>query len=130
MNEKQLENLILDYLNFRGCFAWKNQTTGIYDPTRKAFRRPFNKHHVKGIPDIIGMTRGAMFTIEVKAPLKSGNKRKPESLFKLLSDEQKEYFRKSKFFGVPHLVTDNIDDVKDFISCLQNADEPASVYEN
>lgn len=65
--EKEIENSILAYLNsIPECFAWKNQGVGIYDPTKKTYRRSKNKYHVKGVSDILGFYRDKFFAIEVK----------------------------------------------------------------
>lgn len=71
MTEKQLETSILEYLNtLPGVFAFKVQTTGIFDPTRKVFRTIKNKHLHRGTSDILGLKDGKFFAIEVKLPKK------------------------------------------------------------
>lgn len=71
MKEKELETSILDYLNtLPGVFAFKVQTTGIYDPVRHIMRTIKNKHLHKGTSDIIGVKEGKFFAIEVKLPKK------------------------------------------------------------
>lgn len=56
---------ILLYLNSIGHFVWRNNTTGVYDPTKKIFRKP--KGQLNGVADIIGMTNlGQFLSIEVK----------------------------------------------------------------
>lgn len=67
MNEKTIENSILNFLKHMGVFCWKNQTTGIYDPAKKVFRKSSNSHHIKGVADILGCIEGRMIAIEVKA---------------------------------------------------------------
>lgn len=64
--EKQIENAILDYLKLRRIFAWKNETTGIYDPKKKVFRKKKSKHHMTGQSDILGIFCGRFLAIEVK----------------------------------------------------------------
>lgn len=44
-------------------------TTGVYDPVRKIFRRITNPHVHRGTADIIGVKKGTFFAIEVKTPL-------------------------------------------------------------
>lgn len=67
--EKQIETLILDWLNYQpATFAFKVNTTGIFDPVRKIYRTIKNKHIHKGTSDIIGMKKGIFFAIEVKRP--------------------------------------------------------------
>jgi hypothetical protein len=67
MKEKDIENLILQWLNNAGFFAWKNQSVGIYDATRKRYRKPNNKWHINGVSDILGiLPDGKFLAIEVK----------------------------------------------------------------
>lgn len=68
ITEKDIENQILTYLGIVGIFAWKNQSTGLYDPTRKVFRKSNSKHQIKGVSDILGIFNGRMLAIEVKTP--------------------------------------------------------------
>lgn len=66
--EKEIENEILCFLNEIGIFAWKNQSVGIYDERKKCYRRPKNRHHIKGVSDIIGiLPSGRFIGIEVKS---------------------------------------------------------------
>ena len=75
-SEKEIENSILAYLQaLPGCFAWKNQSTGVYDPTKGIFRKSKNKFHLNGVSDIIGIYKGKFLAIEVKTPK---NKLRPD----------------------------------------------------
>jgi penicillin-binding protein-related factor A (putative recombinase) len=75
--EKELETAILSYLNYLpGCFAWKNNSTGIYDPVKKVFRKPKNIYAINGVADVLGSYRGKLLAIEVKLP--TNKKRNPE----------------------------------------------------
>lgn len=66
--EKQIQNDILEYLNsLPHCKAWQTQSGAIYDPTRKAFRKP-PKWAPVGVADIIGIWHGHFLAIEVKRP--------------------------------------------------------------
>lgn len=66
-SEKQIENAILQALCLlpQGKF-WKNQSVGIYDPVKKSFRSR-SKYQIKGVSDILGIYKGKMVCIEVKA---------------------------------------------------------------
>jgi hypothetical protein len=68
LSEREIETLILQWLNLNGCKAWKNDSVGIWDPTRKVYRKrngPFNQ---KGTSDILGILPGGrMLAIEVKS---------------------------------------------------------------
>lgn len=66
--EKVIQAHILSFLQFIGVYAWRNQSTGVYDPTRKVFRRPMSKHAIKGVSDILGiLPDGRFLAIEVKS---------------------------------------------------------------
>lgn len=66
-SEKQIENQIINFLRIVGVFCWKNQSTGIYDPTKKIFRRSNNYNHLRGVSDILGVVDGKFLAIEVKS---------------------------------------------------------------
>lgn len=114
--EKQLENAILEYLTVRHIFAWKNQTTGVYDVKKGVFRKSYNQFHKNGIPDIIGFHKEKTFFIEVKRPLV--RPRAFDALYKALSDDQKDFYLNAKKRNIPILIADNLDSVFDFIGQL------------
>ena len=61
----ELTKAIIDYLNLTGNFVWRNNTTGLYDPTKKVFRK--NPGQKKGVADICGITKtGRGLFVEVK----------------------------------------------------------------
>lgn len=66
--EQGIERQILEFLKCEGIFAWKNYSTGTFDPTRKKFRKHKNK--LKGVADILGILapHGRSLAIEVKRP--------------------------------------------------------------
>lgn len=69
LSEKQIETQILQYLEcVANCYAWKNQSVGIYDPSKKTFRKPVSKYSINGVSDILGIYNGRMLAIEVKTP--------------------------------------------------------------
>lgn len=62
--ETQLVSACLDMLAIHGIFAWRNNTTGVYDPTRSRFRRFTG---MKGVSDILGvMNGGRLLAVECK----------------------------------------------------------------
>lgn len=68
MREKDLEMLVLDYLNKRGIFAFKIQTVGIWDADKKVYRN-LSKFCLRGTSDILGvMPNGRFLAIEMKGP--------------------------------------------------------------
>ena len=79
-SEKQIERAILDHLNtWAGCFAWKNQSTAVWDPKKRLFRKP-SKYQISGVSDIICLTsNGIAVFIEVKS--KKGRISKDQELF-------------------------------------------------
>jgi hypothetical protein len=60
----------LDYLTLRGVFAFRVNTTGVWDPVRKVYR---TFQGLKGVSDILGLLPldspfpGRMLAVEVKA---------------------------------------------------------------
>ena len=69
MREKEIENLILEYLKLRNIFAWKNNTMGVYDKNRGTYRKNMNKYAINGVADILGvLPDGKFLAIEVKTP--------------------------------------------------------------
>lgn len=66
VTEKQIETAILTYLSFLPkCFAWKNNTVGIYDTSRGVHRK-LGKFSMRGVSDILGIYHGRFLAIEVK----------------------------------------------------------------
>lgn len=84
LSEKDIEKQILHYLEFLpGCFAWKNNTTGVFDPQKKVFRKPQNKFAINGVSDILGIYKGRFLAIEVKKP---SNKLRPEHQIQFINN--------------------------------------------
>jgi hypothetical protein len=105
ISEKDIQSFILKYLNNFGFF-WRNNTTGIYDPHKKCFRK--NNQLLKGVPDILGVYLGRFIAIECKS-----------SSVKKLSDDQ-EIFRIDfeKRGGIFYMAND-IDDFVDWFDCIK-----------
>lgn len=103
ISEKDVENVILEYLYFRGIFAWKNQSTGVFDTQKKCFRKSNNKFHINGTADILGiLLDGRMLCIEVKSP---SNKKRPE--------DQKRFLDKVNELGGVAFFADSVKVVED-----------------
>ena len=67
--EKDIENLILEYLSYLpDGFFWKNNSTGIYDAVKGTFRNNKNPWIINGVADILGVYKGKFVAIEVKRP--------------------------------------------------------------
>jgi len=50
--EGVLRGQCLEWLSMNGVFAWKNNTQGVFDPTKGVFRR---FEGLKGVSDILGI---------------------------------------------------------------------------
>ena len=59
--ENAVVKAVLDFLKLKGVFAWRNQSTGIYDGKRW---RP--AHTIRGVSDIIAVHNGTAYFIECK----------------------------------------------------------------
>ena len=55
MTESQLVSACLQYLNLRGIFAWRNNSTGIWDEKQGRYRR---SKGMLGTADILGVFPG------------------------------------------------------------------------
>ena len=63
--ESAIVRACLDYLAARQILAWRNNTTGVFDPSRKRFRE-FNS--LRGVSDILGVLPGGrLLSVECKA---------------------------------------------------------------
>lgn len=77
-SEKTIEHEILNYLNrIEGCFAWKVNTTGIFDGV--VYRKSASPFIFAGVSDIIGVFRGTIIAFEVKTD--TGKTSKPQEVF-------------------------------------------------
>lgn len=59
-------NAVCEYLEYKGYFFWRNNSTGVYDVTNKRFRS-IPKHALNGVSDIILLVDGRAMFIEVKS---------------------------------------------------------------
>ena len=100
LSESNIQNMILDYLNQKGIFSFRVNTTGTYDSQRGVYRS-LGKFQLKGTSDIIGcLPDGKMLAIEVKS--ETGR----------LSPEQKAFIDKIKKQGGIAFVAKNLQDVE------------------
>ncbi len=107
-SEKQIENQILNWLEWKRVYAWKTKTTGTYDPATKRFRGASRLYRT-GVADIIGILpdNGRLFAIEVKT--KTGR----------LQENQKTFLSEIKARGGLALVARSLEDVEDFIEDIK-----------
>lgn len=101
ISEKNIQNAILAWLSWqKDCFAWPNQSVGIFDRSKGIYRRPVNRFHRNGVSDILGIWHGKMLCIEVKS---STGK---------LSKEQTDFIEVINNLGGIAFVARSVDDVK------------------
>lgn len=100
MLEKDLQKLIIGWLECQGCQVVKNHTTGI--PDKKA-KGGYRRNHNKGLCDLSARIppHGKTFDIEVKLP---GKKASPEQL---------EFLEASKIAGCLTLVAHSLEEVQE-----------------
>jgi hypothetical protein len=100
ISETDIQRSIMDFLHARGIFCWRNNSTGIYDPVRKIYRKNTGKYSINGVSDILGILPGGKFlAIEVKSA--SGK----------LSDDQKFFINQIKLKGGVAFTARSIEDV-------------------
>ena len=103
--EKAIETAILMYLNYLpGCFAWKNNSTGIFDQARGCYRKSKNKYAINGVSDILGVYQGRFLAIEVKKP------GAPDA-----TDEQKNFIKRIGKSGGIAGVARSVDDAREIL---------------
>jgi penicillin-binding protein-related factor A (putative recombinase) len=71
--EQQVQKRLINYLRLKHrIFCWKSAQIGTFDPTKKLFRSNNSAIYVKGVADILGITKnGSMVAFEVKRDVKS-----------------------------------------------------------
>lgn len=112
-SEREIEQSILEWMNLQqGCKAWKNKSTGTYDPVRKVFRKQGGKYTEKGTSDILGIYNGRMLCIEVKSA--KGK----------VSPEQKSFLEAMADLGAACAVVRSLDDVVHLFDTLMMLDGP------
>jgi penicillin-binding protein-related factor A (putative recombinase) len=103
--EKQIETLILSWLNFQpDCFAFKINTVGVFDPVHKVFRKNRNRFLIKGTSDIMAIYKGQFIAVEVKS--KKGR----------LSLDQMSFLEKVSLAGGYFCVVRSLEEAKTFFS--------------
>lgn len=64
--ETEIQSAILDYLQLKGYFYWRENNVPIFDPTKKRFRKS-PKGFKKGVPDIFVLKGHYTYALEVKS---------------------------------------------------------------
>lgn len=105
MTEAQIEESILQFLQFSRWLAWKNISGGFWDSSKKCFRKHKSKYVLNGVSDIIAVKNGRVLFLEVKT--KVGKQLDTQIIFeKLLTQHGGEYY-----------IVRSVKDVVDIISC-------------
>lgn len=99
MRENDIQNAICDYLALRKYCFWRQNTVGVYDAQRKAFRS-LPKYAITGTADIILIDGGLAVFLEVKT--KTGRQ----------SPSQKEFEKKVTDAGAQYFIVRSVDDVQ------------------
>jgi hypothetical protein len=108
--EKEIESAILDLLKTVPYgFFWKNNSGGVFDPTKRVFRKNTNPHIINGVPDILGLIDGMFIGIEVKKP-------KPNKTYP--SKDQKAFIAKVESVGGIAFVARSVQDIEEFLENL------------
>src|SRR4051812_3405551 len=110
--EKEIENSILDWLNYQsGILAFKVNTIGIYDAAKGAYRRP-GRHVIKGCADIIATVSIQGFPIFVSLEVKSSKG--------VQSPDQKDFERRVKGVHSFYYVVRSIEDTQKALTSIRS----------
>jgi len=102
MKESDLQKSILEYLALHKTlgFFWRNQSVGIFDPTKRLYRKNNSFGSLNGVSDLLGiLNNGRLCAIEVK--IKGGK----------VSDNQKRFIDEVNKRGGLAFVAYSLDDV-------------------
>jgi len=66
LTEKEIQGQILNFLAHIGVFCWRNNSVGVFDQRKNAYRKRTSRHQINGVPDILGIMHGKFLAIEVK----------------------------------------------------------------
>jgi len=118
-NEKAIETRILKYLNsgtIPNVFAFKIQTTGIFDPKTRRFRTIKNPFLWKGTSDVFCVCSGHLIAFEIKRP-------KPNKTYP--NKDQKEFLKQIEKAGGHGFVVRCVEEVKTIMEelCLDLNDD-------
>ena len=107
ISENAVTSEILEYLQWKGIYCWKNKNIATFDPKTNRFRR-LGKYEIRGVSDILGiMKNGKMLAIECKTG------------YNKASDVQKEFIDNINKAGGIAFVAYGIDDVKKYLTHLK-----------
>lgn len=86
VTENDIQNAVCEYLTYKRHFFWRQNTTGVYDPAKKTFRK-LPKYAMKGVPDIIVITDGG-YAVFLEIKKKSGYLSPEQKTFQALCKER------------------------------------------
>lgn len=109
--EKDIQRSILNYLEKRGVFAWRNNTGALVMPETRSHQRRFIKYGMPGSPDIIAVIEGYFVGLEVKDH--TGKQNENQLAF------QARLFRAGGIYFVVHTMDEAIEAVEDCITRLK-----------
>lgn len=70
LKESEIQRLILEYLASRqDVFAWRSQSTGLYDPVSGTWRKMRGVGRIQGVSDILGILGAPLIQDGFLAPL-------------------------------------------------------------
>lgn len=128
-DEKQIENLLLQYLDYSGYYPIKIDNTGIFDPKRGVFRSRANPYK-RSPPDIIFFYKGKTIFCEVKTPDKLGHiKRNWKKLVDKVSPSNKHLHDqvdcclKIRSHGQIFIFVDSLETLKDELRMIDDAEK-------
>lgn len=105
LSEKAIETAILTYLNYLPkCFAWKNNSVGVYDASRGVHRKAKGRFTINGVSDILGIYHGRFLAIEVKRA--TGGR---------VTKEQHDYIERIKKLGGIAGVCTSVDEARELL---------------
>jgi hypothetical protein len=103
--EKEIQNAIIEYLNYSGCYVWRQNAGKVFVGQGRKQRMIVIGE--RGISDIIGIRRrdGKFIAIEVKTPIRKKN----------LTLDQKVFLNTVKQFGGLSGVATSIDEALEIV---------------
>ena len=103
--ESEIQAMILQWLNLKGLFCWRNNTGAVKIQNVNGTTRMF-RAGMSGMPDILGISKkGRLFAIEVKRP-KTGR----------LTDIQANTILKLREQGAVAFVATDLETVQEYLS--------------
>lgn len=102
-SESIIKEQILCFLWYRKVFCWNNESVGIYDVKRAAFRRKNSRFQIRGVADICGIFNGKPLYIEVK------------SAKGVLSEYQEAFLKRASEAGGIAFVARSVEDVENIL---------------